>query len=191
MARTLVIVPRMYARREFTNLCPALPEDFDARTREFWDYVGERLRALGDRVSWVYRDSLTDLGGEALRELHTADPENSALIDVLLKKGAQVSIVEDVLLLGEANEWMAMLAERPTEVVRELLEASLKDRLKHIAEQIDRSLQGDEIGVLFVDPRLEVDAPKDARVIRMYPFHPKDYLVSSLARQRGTPQPQR
>jgi len=183
--RTLVIVPRMYTRREFAELCSEVPEDFEARTREFWGYVRERLKALGGRVRWVYRDGVTEPGEKGLNMLKAADPENFAVVDGLLERGAELQVVEDGLLLAEVKAWMDMLAQRPTAAVQELLEASLRDRLDHIATEIERALKDDEVGVLFVDPGLDVDSPNDARVIRMYPFHPKDYLVSSLAKRRA------
>ncbi|MEM2904444.1 MAG: hypothetical protein QW057_07940 [Candidatus Bathyarchaeia archaeon] len=187
MTRTLVIVPRMYTRDEFRKLCSELPEDFDARTREFWSYVRERMRALAGRVRWVFRDGVTEPAERGLASLRGIDPESFTVIEELLSRGAQLQIVEDKLLLGEVEAWAQMLGSSPTVAVRELLEASLRERLDHIVKTIDRSLKDGEVGVLLLDANVEVAPPNDARVIRMYPFHPRDYLQSSLAKSKVNP----
>jgi len=190
LTRTLVIVPRMYTRGEFAELCPNVPEDLEARRREFWSYVAERLSALAGRIRWVYRDGITEPGEKSLNALRAIDPDNFAVVDGLLARGAELQVVEDGLLLAEAQAWKEMAASRPTAVVEELLEASLRERVDHVAKAIDVGLRDDEVGVLFLNPSLEVAPPQDARAIRMYPFHPRDYLASSRARQAASPQAQ-
>jgi hypothetical protein len=41
---------------------------------------------------------------------------------------------------------------------------------------VDQTLKEGEMGVLFLDSRLKISFPSGLRVIRMFPFDPRDYL---------------
>lgn len=55
MTRTLLIVPRMYAKSEFKEVASHIPDDYDAKYEEFWSYVTDKLRVFRGRIRKVFR----------------------------------------------------------------------------------------------------------------------------------------
>ncbi|HZW55572.1 MAG TPA: hypothetical protein VFF30_04720 [Nitrososphaerales archaeon] len=47
MMRTIFIIPRMFTEDELFKINPALPEDFEQRSKEFSDYVEEKFEHKG------------------------------------------------------------------------------------------------------------------------------------------------
>jgi hypothetical protein len=46
MGRILLWVPRIHTEEEFMKLAITLPEDFESKTSEFWDYVEDKLNVF-------------------------------------------------------------------------------------------------------------------------------------------------
>ena len=91
--RMLIYVPRMYTKDEFKKLTSEIPEDFDAKSKEFWDYVEEKLKPLFGRVRKVYQDSLYE-GGEKGIKILLSDPNsrNYLIIQKLVENGAELGL---------------------------------------------------------------------------------------------------
>lgn len=169
--KTVIYVPRMFTVKEFEEIIEKIPEDFFWTVKEFWDYIDARLRNLSINVSWVYSD--VSLG----------DRENlSAIVSFLVKIGAILRFVDDGSLYAEVKAWFEMMKTSPSSIVFELYEESIRELNKHIVSTINNTLKEGEIGVLFIDSNINVSFPKKIRVIRMFPFHPRDYLNRQKAK---------
>ena len=171
MAKSLVYVPRMFTTEQFKELVGEVPDDFDETAKEFWEYVTKRLKAISNRIRWVYSDSFSKDEGKA-----PFQEEESTIVRELVKNGAQLQSVEDPILTAEVKAWLEMTKTSSNQVVRELYEESLKEISKQVIDVIDQTLKNGELGVLFIDSNLKISFPREMRIIRMFPFDPQDYL---------------
>ncbi|MFQ6050072.1 MAG: hypothetical protein ACE5K4_00085 [Candidatus Hydrothermarchaeota archaeon] len=174
--RTLIYIPRMYSRNEFERLASKVPEDFEERSNEYWDYVEEKLGPLMKlrRIHKVYHESLCESGDEGLKTLSSFDKRNYSIVKKLIESGAELQTTEDRLLIAETKEWFEQSKSNP--LLLELYEESMRERSEHIARIIDQTLKDGETGAIFVDSELKINLPGDIRVIRMCRFDPSDYL---------------
>ncbi len=179
MGKTLFLVPRMYTEAEFRSLAASLPDDFGQKTSEFWAYVNTRLAMFSGKVSKIYRDRVFKAGEEALIQLYLMDSENYKAAKGLVENGAGFVATEDPVLIGESEAWAEMLrSQQSNTVVSELLQQSLEERTRHISNRIEETLEDNEIGVLFMEPDLQVEFGKDSKIIKICPFDPSDYVRS-------------
>ena len=184
MSRTLLIVPRMYAKSEFREAVSCVPDDYDARSEEFWTYVTDRLTGFRGRVKWIFRESLSEDTKEALKEASGDEERGLSLIVGLLEEGAKLKRTEDSILVAETESWLQMIRSSPNDALLELHEQSLAERNSHISNLIDQSLGEDEVGLLLIDSKRRLELPKDIRIVRVLPFDPADYLAAEIAKAR-------
>ncbi len=76
MSRMLFLVPRMYTVSEFKRVASIIPDDFTAKTQEFWSYVAEKTRPYIGKIQRIYRDEVCVSGQEALEYLSSSDQES-------------------------------------------------------------------------------------------------------------------
>ncbi|UCE95839.1 MAG: hypothetical protein JSV51_09085 [Candidatus Bathyarchaeota archaeon] len=179
MGGLLFHVSRMYTEAEFRNLATTIPEDFNQKTIEFWNYVNERLNKLSGKIDKLYRDGICKDSGEALSQLQMMDNENYLAVKRLVEKGACFIATEDPVLLGESESWAVMLKNQQWDIViQELFQENLEERMKYISNRIENTLKDNEIGILFLMPNLRVRLSEEIKIIRMWRFDPSDYLKS-------------
>ena len=183
MPRTLIIVPRMYSKSQFAA-ASEVPDDYDAKSEEFWSYVAEKLRVFKGRIKKVFRESLSTNTEEALLALSGDEQRGYSVLVSLLEDGAELEPTEDPVLMGETESWMAMMRGTRNEALLELYMESLAERNRYVASCIDKSLREGEIGVLLIDSRRKLELPQDIRVIKVCPFDPADYLTSTIVKRK-------
>lgn len=184
--RILLIVPKMFTLEELSKINQDVPDDYEEKSKEFWDYVAEKLKTQRE-VRRLYYDSLTKGDKEsALKFVSDDNAQCYNLVQKFVVEGATLQPTEDPLLLEETSSWIAMLKEGEDSVTRELLGQNIADRNKHTAKIIDETLKDGETGILFLasDRQISEYLPSDIRVIRVQPFDPADYLKSWLVRLR-------
>jgi len=184
MPRTLIIVPRMYSKNEFKEEASTVPEDYDAKSEEFWSYVAEKLSVFRGRIRKIFRESSSANTKEDPRGLSEDEPGGFSLLMSLLAEGAELEPTEDPILIAETESWMAMMRESQNEVISELCGHALAERNRYIVNRIDQSLREGEVGVLLIDSRRRLELPRDVRVIRVCPFDPADYLTSTIVKAK-------
>ena len=109
---------------------------------------------------------------------------NGAVIDHLVKSGIPLQRVPDPVLLEETREWYKMKTTTPNQVITDLYEASLKETSQQIVNAVDLTLKEGEVGVLLIDPNIQIAFPENYRIIRMLPFNPIDYLNRQMIKHR-------
>ena len=141
----------MFMREELASLNNDVPEDFQAKSKEFWDYVSERLRKPRV-IQRIYYDSLTKEGEEAIKFINESNANCGKLVGELVSEGATVYSSEDRLLVEETASWASMLEKEGKEdpTIIELLSQNMSDRNKFLGKVIDETLREDETGLLFV-----------------------------------------
>lgn len=184
MPRTLLIVPRMYAKSEFREAASCVPDDYGVKSEEFWTYVTDKLTVFRGRVKWVFRESLSEDTKKALKEVSGDEERGLSLIIGLLEEGAKLKKTEDRILVAETESWRQMIRGSSNSALLELYEQSLAERNRHIANLIDQSLVEGEVGLLLIDSKRKLDLPKDIRIIRVLPFDPADYLDVETVRAK-------
>jgi hypothetical protein len=171
--KTIIHIPRMFTVNELEEIIEEIPEDFSKTIKEFWDYINERLRNIPIKISWVY----TDISLQNRNNL-------SAIVDFLVKKGAILKSVEDNFLNAEVKAWFEMIKNSKSSIAFEMYKESREELNKHIVTIIKNTLKEGEIGVLFINSDSKISFPKKIRIIRMFPFHPQDYLNRQKAKER-------
>jgi hypothetical protein len=184
MHATLIIVPWMFTKSEFVEAISYVPDDYNAKSEEFWSYVADKLKVFRGNVQKIFRESLTKGTREALKALSKDDERGYSLIVGLLEEGAELRPTEDPILAGETESWLEMIKDSPNETLLELYEGSLKERNQDLSNRITQALGESEVGLLLIDSRRKVEFPEYIRVIRVYPFDPADYLSSEMVKAR-------
>jgi hypothetical protein len=190
--RTIFIVPKMFTAVELANVDANLPKDYPEKSKEFWDYVDEKLRTQRF-VQKLYYDSLTkEDSQEALEFIKRSNEQCYYFVQKFREAGAKLEATEDPLLLEETVSWIAMLKNNVKNdlTTEELLAKNMQERDKFIADKISGSLKEGETGILFLAPGRRVTDlfPSDIRVIKIQPFDPADYVNSWLITQAIKPE---
>jgi hypothetical protein len=179
--RIIFIIPRMFTENELSKINSVLPEDFEQRSKEFWDYVEEKLRTQ-PKVHKLYFDSLTNEKEDALDFVKKSCAKCYELVSKYIQRGAVIEITEDQILVEEASSWASMLQndEKTALASEDMLAKNMVDRDKFIAKRISESLRDGETGILFLSPgrRTSEYLPQEIRAIKIQPFDPADYLNS-------------
>lgn len=175
----------MFTLDEINKITSTIPEDYDLKSKEFWDYVNEKLRTQRS-VQRLYYDSLTKYESEdkALEFIKKNNEHCYDIIHRLREAGAKLEETEDLLLLEETASWLSMLKDdgETNLATEEMLAKNMIDRDKYVGKRISESLSEGETGILFLAPGRQVGDyfTTDIRVIKIQPFDPTDYLNSLL-----------
>jgi hypothetical protein len=175
MTKTLIYIPRMFTQKEFKDLVGTVPEDFDHTTREFWDYINEKLKIISSRIRWVYSTTYSIKKGSPIKE-------EAEIVNYLIEEDVHVQSVGDPVLLAEAKAWLKMMKTSSSQAIFELYEETSKEIGKDIVDQITKTLKDGEMGILIISSNLQIAFPKEIKIIRMLPFNPVDYLNRYLAK---------
>ncbi len=179
------------------SIDPEIPEDFDERSKEFWEYVDERVKAAGSALARIYLESSGVPGKRELNMLKINNPSQHEVVQHAMEQGAEIVQAEDPELVLETMSWMQKLHELSSssssredlesklQTISQFLQESMVERNQHVKKRIDETLEEGEMGLLFMDMSRDLDLPKDIRVIITCPFRPHDYLNSWLASLRA------
>jgi hypothetical protein len=190
----------MFAREELSRIDPRLPEDYEDKSREFWDYVDERFRTVSGRLKKIYLESSGVMGKRHLEMLKTLDPSQHRVVSSAIESGAEMVEAESPELVLETLSWMQKIQdlvsggaveEEAVSVIQnisQMLQDSMKERDEFVKNRIESTLQDGEIGALVMDLTREIDFSDDIRVVITCPFRPRDYLNSWLAGLRARDQ---
>ncbi len=184
MSRTLIVIPKMFSEKELEDMGFEVPSDFNDKSREFWEYVEERLKVLSARVARVYVESACRGGVDDLDEIRAGNDELHRIVSSLVDHGAEMMMTEDRLLVLETESWLELVRRGMTGAESEMLMNSLRDRESFLSERIGETLGDGETGVLFISALQTPDFPSDIRIIKMMPFDPKNYLQTWLVAKR-------
>ena len=174
MDRTLIIIPKMFNQEEFRMLTGIIPDDFEKTSKEFWDYIEEKLVPLIHTIKRVYCIVPLEI---ITKHIKSSENGEYLIFRKLIENNSELIYVEDKLLVSEVEGWLEMMKTTKTAGVIELYEDSVKERNNYIIKKIDQTLKVGEIGVMITNLNHKLPLPEDIRLIKMCRFNPEDYLT--------------
>lgn len=168
--RKLLLVPLMY-----------VPPQEAAEGREivdrYWDQVRAQVSALEGTLGslrHIFCESLPVGGAEGLEHLQQGDAHSFQLVQAKCAAGAVLQPTEDQDALMEALDLQRFLmlplaSQKVARRVHDWFTETNKGRYQHIAQRIDATLGQDEVGLLLISERHQVQFPADIEVFYVAP----------------------
>jgi hypothetical protein len=168
--RKLLLVPLMYGP-------PAEAPDGVAALQKYWTEMQlqvDSLQAALGGLHHIYHESLFQGGQEGLEYLEKADQRSHQFVKAKCESGAVLEATEDAATLAEALDlqrclMMPLASEKVALRLHEWFNESNKSRYENIASQIDTTLGQNEVGMLLVSERHQIQFPKDIEVFYVSP----------------------
>ena len=172
--RRLLLLPLMFAP-------PAEPDVAESDGQTIYDLYWEQARTQIDALASglgglhrIYHESLVEGGDSGLAYLQMADQRAHAMIQVRCQAGAALEATESIDLLTETLDLQRCLLipftnDRVATRLQEWHTEANQNRYRHIARQIDQTLQPDETGLLLINERHQVQFPTDIQVFYIAP----------------------
>ena len=168
--RKLLLVPLVYGPSA------EAPEGV-AALQKYWGQMQvqvESLQAALGGLHHVYHESLCESGQQALEQLEKADQRSHQFVKAKCEAGAVLEATEDAEALMETLDLqrcllMPLSSEKVAIKLHEWFNESNKSRYDHIASQIDATLGENEVGLLLVSERHQIQFPEDIEVFYVAP----------------------
>jgi len=168
--RKLLMVPLLYG--------PSA-ESKDALTilQTYWDQMQTQVASLQSALgglNHIYHESLTEGGDAGLTQLEARDQRSHGFIKTKCAEGADLEATESAELLAETLDlqrclMMPLVSEKVALQLQEWFASSNRERYEHIARQIDETLGPDQLGLLMISERHQVQFPQDIEVFYVSP----------------------
>ncbi len=187
--RKLLLVPLLYHP-------PDLEEDGAAILNTLWEQTRTQVSSLQaglGPVKHIYHESVVEGGEDALRSLEAGEVPSAALVRESRQAGAILEATEDPDALRETLDLQRCLmltfsSEKVATQLREWFNDSARRRYEHIAARIDETLGQDEVGLLIINERHQVQFPPGVDVFYVAPpalDQFRRWLDAWVARQRS------
>ena len=168
--RKLLLVPLVYGP-------PTEAADGHVALQNYWDQMQlqvESLQATLGGLHHVYHESLCDSGEQGLEQLEKTDQRSHQFVKSKCEAGAVLEATEDVSTLMETLDlqrclMMPLASEKVLTKLHEWFSESNRSRYQHIASQIDATLGENEVGLLLVSERHQIQFPGDIEVFYVSP----------------------
>jgi hypothetical protein len=169
-SRKLFLVPLLYSAKEAP---PEYTEKFDL----YWQQVNEHLENLETKlgkINRIYHESITISDENTLSLLEKLNPKSTQITRQKSQNGAQIEIIEDRQLAEECMDWercllVGLMSDAVIKKVSESYVEAARKRYEHISKRVDKTLQADEIAVLFIREGSMIQFPKDIEVFSVSP----------------------
>ena len=188
--RKLLLVPVL-------ALPPDDAEDGIAIVGKYWEQVRTQVTSLELRLGWVkhvYHETLPEGGDEGLKILEASGEQGSyALTQTRCQAGAVLEAAEDAETLMETMDLRRCLmlpfaSSRVAAQLQQWMADAVRRRNEHFTQRIDETLGEDEVGLLLVGERHQLQFPTDIEVFYVAPPALDEYrrwVDAWLARQRA------
>ena len=187
--RKLLLVPQLYHP-------PTLEEDGAAILNRYWEQTRSQILSLEaglGPVKHIYHESVVEGDEDGIRSLEAAGTPSLALVREWRQAGATLEATEDAEGLWETLDLQRCLmvpfsSEKVAIQLREWFNDSVRRRYEHIAGRIDETLGQDEVGLLIINERHQVQFPADVDVFFVAPPALDEFrrwLDDWVARQRS------
>ena len=169
-SRKLFLVPLIYSAKDAP---PEYTEKFDL----YWQQVNEHLENLETKlgkINRVYHESITISDENTFPILERLNPKSCQIAKQKSQNGAQIEIIEDRQLAEECMDWercllVGLLSDSVVRKVSEFYIEAARKRYEHISKRVDKTLQANEIAVLFIREGSMIQYPKDVEVFSVSP----------------------
>ena len=168
--RKLMLVPLLYGPSTGS-------EEGMAILMRYWDQVQTQISDLESKLgglSHIYHESLTSGGDEGLKQLEAMDQRSHGLIAAKCRSGAALEATEDQEILMEALDlqrclMVPLMTEKVSLALNEWMTERNRSRYEKIGSQIDETLGENELGLLMINERHQVQFAEDIEVFFVAP----------------------
>lgn len=156
---------------------PADAPDGVAALEKYWEemqlQVGSLESVLGG-MHHVYHESVPEGGEAGLRQLEQMDQRSYTLVKAKCEAGAVLEATEDAETILEALDlqrclMMPLTSRSVAQRLQEWFAEANRNRYGHIAKQIDSTLGENQVGLLLISERHQVQFPGDIEVFYVSP----------------------
>ena len=168
--RKLLLVPLVYGPQ-------ANAPDGVVALQKYWDQMQTQVESLVAALGGlhhVYHESLPEGGDSGLSQLGQADQRSHAFVKSKCDNGATLEATEDTEVLLETLDlqrcmMIPLASGTVAQKLQEWFAEANKTRYDHIASQIDSTLGDNEVGLLLISERHQVQFPEDIEVFYVSP----------------------
>ena len=194
--RKLLLVPLIYGP-------PGVPGEGVEILQRHWEQVQAQISSLESRLGYVrhvYHESLMNGGAEGLQQLEALDQRSHGLVSAKCQSGATLEATEDAETFFEALDlqrclMLPLASQKVGLTLQAWLMESNRARYEKIGSQIDDTLGDDEVGLLFIGERHQVQFAQDIEVLYVSPPAQADFqawlhqwMLQQQAAAAGEPQ---
>ena len=190
--RKLLLVPLVYGP-------PTEAPDGVAALQNYWDQMQTQVASLAAALGGlrhVYHESLSEGGEIGIELLEKADQRSHQFVKSKCESGAVLEAVEDAEVLLETLDlqrclMMPLGSEKVALRLHEWFNEANKSRYEHMANCIDTTLGENELGLLMVSERHQIQFPEDIEVFYVSPPALDEFrrwLQNWVARQQAPPE---
>jgi hypothetical protein len=169
-SRKLFLVPLIYSAKD-------APSEYAEKFDLYWQQISEHLENLETKlgnIKRVYHESITICDENTFPILERLNPKSCQIARQKSQNGAQIEVIEERQLAEECMDWercllVGLLSDTVVRKVSESYIDAARKRYEHISKRIDKTLQADEIAVLFIREGSMIQFPKDIEVFSVSP----------------------
>lgn len=168
--RKLLLAPLVYGP-------PAEAGEGVTILQNYWDQMQQQVEALQAALGGlhhIYHESVWDGGDKGLEQLEQTDQRSHAFIKAKCDAGAALEATEDLLSLVESLDlqrclMMPLSSHTVPAKLQDWLNEATRSRYQHMAGHIDETLGENEVGLLLVNERHQIQFPEDIEVFYVAP----------------------
>lgn len=169
-SRKLFLVPLIYSSKD-------APREYVEKFELYWQQVNEHIENLETKlgnINRIYHESITANDENSLLIMEKLNPKSSQIAKSKAEKGAKIEVIEDRQLGEECMDWercllVGLLSDTVIKKVSESYIDAARKRYEHIGKRIDKTLQADEIAILFIREGSVIQFSKDIEVFSVSP----------------------
>ena len=168
--RKLFFVPLVYSGEE-------LPADYLIIYNRYWEQVGRQIGELEGKLGAaqrIYHELVPAAGEDGCRVVKDLNERAYQVVQTCLGNGAVLEALEDAEVLAEFMDWSRclMLGLQNPDVIKKVYDAfteASRKRDERLIARIDGSLKANEIGILLMREKHQVQFPADIQVFYVAP----------------------
>ncbi len=168
--RKLLLAPLVYGP-------PAEAGEGVAILQKYWDQMQQQVESLQAALGGlhhIYHESVWDAGDQGLEQLERMDQRSHQFVKAKCEGGAALEATEDFASLMESLDlqrclMMPLASQSVLAKLQGWLSESTSGRYQYISARIDETLGENEVGLLMVNERHQIQFPEDIEVFYVAP----------------------
>ncbi len=168
--RKLLLIPLVYG-------APELPQEGETLLQKYWVQMQSQVESLESslgRVKRIFHENVAAGEDEGLARLQAMDERSHRFVESKCRNKAVLEATENEGVLLEVVDlqrclMLPLLSSRLTAKLHEWYFDGMTRRYEHIGKRIDESLGADEVGLLLIGERHQVQFPQDIEVFYVSP----------------------
>lgn len=156
---------------------PAGEPEGIAALQKYWEQMQTQVAALEAALGGlhhVFHETLSVGGLEGLEQLKEIDQRSHGFVEEKCQGGATLDTIEDPVMLAEILDlqrclMMPLVSATIPARLNEWFTESNKGRYEHMAKRIDETLGEDQLGLLLISERHQIQFPSDIEVFYVSP----------------------